>query len=417
MNLTILALQTSIISISPLFTRITSLNIQRSTFSYLSSPLIYNSLLTVESTSFFKGLSSIIIIEKEFTTIVKHLSRGESFEFKNNIVKDFHTSQSLIYIDGEPSANGISICQNEFYDCISQDKTGLIVVSCDTNTVFNSNCLASSYSDGATTLNLVSTGTISFITTITGTSSNADCVFAINSLNYEKDIKFTNNNISNSNLLQYGAIDICSGSKLDVKFLHFESSYNNYCFRIQDNTQFSLQNCELFDLTVDFSIFLSYSSFSIRDSYFFGLIFDNFINTSSSLKYQFINCGFDISSGLLKESFISFNDCFFDMEITFTNNAEFLKYSNCDGRNFSTYESIKKSFATEEILGILFCIIGIVLSLILIIAQLLRLTTNEDQIDNSDDQDLSDYSYSTMEDIPQDIDDEKPRSRNRSRKT
>lgn len=413
MNLTILALQSSIISMSPLFTKVQSLNIRKSSFSYFISPLIYNVFGKIEHSSFINGLSSLVIIESDSTDpINKELASGESFEFKGNNINAYSNQSPIISITANPGALGISINQNSFLNCISGDSDGLIKISSQAKTTFTHNCFVSSYSNGASTLSINSPGEISFVTTLSEFHSNAACSFKVGSHKGSGATDFANINVSNANLLENGAILALSGSKLTISYLHFESSYNIHCFTIESNVDINFQNCEIFDQTAQISIFSSKSSFIITNSYFFGLIFNNFIESNGeSLKYTFTNCGFDIAQGLIKESFITFNNCYFDVEITFTNNAEFLNFGKCDGRNFTTYESILKQFSTEEVLGMIFCVIGIVLSLIMIVAQILSLKSAVKADDKTDDQysEFSDYDFSLS--TEEEEQEEKPKKR------
>lgn len=403
MNLTIFALQTSIISMSPLFTKIQNLNIRQSTFSYFTSPILYNVYGKVEQSFFIKGLSSLVIIENADTIpIHKDLNSKESFEFKNNQVSlSKEISKPIIEIYGVINALGTSIIQNTFYNCRSKNDVGLIVLACGTNNTIDYNCFANCYSNGATILSITTGCHSSFVTSISEFYSNAICSFSIDNKESRVETVFNNINVSNSNLLEKGVFEVYSSSTI-IKFLHFESSYNMNCFTVGNETQVSLENCEFFDLTAQFSIFSAESSFDMSNSYFFGLIFDNFIESPDSLQFKFINCGFDISDGLIKENFIQFTDCYFDIQMTFTNQAEFLNLGNCNGRNFTTYESILKQFSTEEILGMIFCVVGIVLSLIMIIARILSMSAKEElnkPKDYSDDYslDYSDYSLPAYE--------------------
>lgn len=402
MNLTIFALQTSVMSMSPLFNNIPSLHLQKSSFEHFISPLIFNVYGKISKSVFTYGISSVIILEKEkyaaFTDL--DLSKFNGLQVTENRFENAKNQEklALINIHGDGSSKNVLFSKNNIIGCSTNNEQGLIIISCKANVNVSYNCFASCYSNGATTLYLSTGAILSFITTAETSFSQSKCVYAVNNPGSGSSANFKNINITNANFLLEGSFQIYENSKADISFLHFDTAYNRNAIRFGEKASITMSNCEFFDITTDESIFNASCSFSISNSFFFGLIFDRFVESGNqTIRALFSQCNFDLSEGLIKESFITFQNCLFDSQITFTVQADFLNFGNCQGLQLYTQESFIKQFSTEEIVGMIFCVAGILLTIVLIIIQFLRRNSKIEKSDYEDTEDFDYYEYSGSE--------------------
>lgn len=376
MNLTILSLQLTAISIIPTFTQIKHLDLKFSTFSHFASPLIFNSYGHFSQNKFSHALSSVVVTEKAEIIDFTCANPNEKEQMWNDTVFDsiISNDKAVISLD---SCDSVTIGHVSFHSCNSQVETGLISVTNTDNFIISNGCFAACYTKGANCIYTESQKSdISLITSIQCTSYYAES--SITTFNSTFDADYIN--VTNCNLLMSATFS-CFESTGIVNFLICQTTFDVNAIMIHQCNSIEFDFCQIIESIFNENILKISSSFAFNHSIcvgykcneFIGFIADEIGNGDpGEIEYWFSVCAFDQPMSSISEQSTRFIQCTFSLQYTYTITASFLNTRYCAGFRLSTYEESSPS-SNLELTGMVVILVGIVLVIIYIIRAILIL--------------------------------------------